>query len=119
MLDHWVGTTTFFDYGCAHVDEHLHRLCTLHDSDVNMRQAKHVTFDEASNTHYDMIGCSGVYHAHPHTMLATAAGWKSNPTRADFFTGRSSTVLKARRKSIRASMKPQATRQKKQKLSAT
>ena len=98
MLDHWVGTTTFFDYGCVHVDDHIHRLCALHETDVNMRQAKHVTFDEASNTHYDITGYSEVYHAHPHAMLSIAAGWKFHSSRADFFTGKSSTVMKARRK---------------------
>ena len=110
MLDHWIGTTTFFNYDCANLDDHIHRLCALHDSDVNMPQIKRVTFDEASNTHYDIIGYSEVYHVNPHTILSTAAGWKTNPGRADFFTGKSSTVTKARRKQIRASMKPQAAR---------
>ena len=110
MLDHWVGIATFFDYGCADVDDHVQRLCALHDTDVHMRSVNHVTFDEASNTHYDMTGYSEVYHAHPHTILLTAEGWKPNPSRADFFTGKSSTVMKARRQSIRASMKPKAAR---------
>ena len=34
----------------------------------------------------------------------------NNPSRADFFTGTSSTVMKARRHSIRTSMKPKAAR---------
>ena len=63
-----------------------------------MRSDKHVTFDEASNTHYDITGYSEVCHANPHTISSTATGWKSNPGRADLFTSKSSTVMKARRK---------------------
>ena len=92
------------------MDDHVQRLCALHDADVNMRSVKHVTSDEASNTHYDMTGYSEVYHAHPHTILGTAAGRKPNPSRADFFTGKSSTVMKAHRNGIRTSMKPNAAR---------
>ena len=86
----------------------MQQLCALHDSDVHMRSAKRVTFDQANNTHYVVTGCSEVYHAHTLTLLATAAGWKTNLSRADFVTGKSSTVMKARRHSIRTSMKPKA-----------
>ena len=96
MLDHWTGTTTFFDYTCANIDDHVQKLCALRDdmdSDVRMPSNKQVTFNEDLNTHYDITGYSDMYYAHPHTILATAAGWKPNPSRADLFTGKSSTVM--------------------------
>ena len=56
MLGHWIGTTTFSDYDCANVDGHVQQLCALHNSDVHMRSAKRVIFDEATKTHYDITG---------------------------------------------------------------
>ena len=99
-----------FEYDCATMVDHVQQLCALHESEIHMCPARRVTLDEASKTFYDVTGYSETYHAHPHTLLATATSWKTNPSRADLITGKSSTVMKARRNSIRTSMKPAVAR---------
>lgn len=54
MLDHWIGTTTDFEYNCANMDDHMQQLCALHDSDAHMSPVSCVTFDDANNTYYDI-----------------------------------------------------------------
>ena len=46
-----------------------------------------------------------MYHDHPHRIIASANGWKVNPSRADFFSGKSSAVMQARSKEASAKMR--------------
>ena len=93
----------------------MDRRCALHDSvdhDVRMQAVKHIAFNEDRNSDHGITPYSETYHMHPHSILATATGWKVNPSRAHFFTGKSTTVVQARRNIIRKAMKPKAARRK-------
>ena len=48
------------------------------------------------------------YHKHPHYLLAGAQGWKANPSRSDFFTGKSATVMKARKRAAHRKLNSKA-----------
>ena len=67
--------------------------------DVDMSRTKSVRFDHSLDSYQFVTPYSEIYgQSHPHTLLATATGWKANPARADFFTGKNSAVMHARRK---------------------
>ena len=105
----WMGSTYFFDNGCVDVDGKLNKIFALHDARVPHKRS--ITF--AAVTTDDIVAVtpySECYHNHPHFILATSSGWKPNPSRSDFFTGKSSLVMKARRLAIRPLLNSRAAR---------
>ena len=106
----WRGTTTYFDNNCADVDACISKLCAVRlgqqhgaGADVHMKRANghlRVQFSTQVET-YDCTPYSEMYDAHPHFLLSTRDGWKKNPARADVFTGKTSLVMRERRKSAR------------------
>ena len=103
----WTGTTTFYGRQCNNVDAHIDRLYNLQSAalDVNMPQSKYVRFDQSRNSYETVTPYSEIYDSHPHRLLATSTGWKRNPDRADFFTGKRSAVMQARRKETSRKLK--------------
>ena len=66
------------------------------DADKDMQQIHRVQFNEPADYHL-VTPNSEMYHDHPHRILASSNERKVNPSRAAFFTGKSSTMMKARR----------------------
>ena len=95
----WTGTTTFDGRQCNNVDAHIDRLYTLKSTalDVDMPQHKSATFDQSHDSYHSVTPYSEMHHDHPH-IISASDGWKINPSRADFFSGKSSAVMQARRK---------------------
>lgn len=95
-----MGSTYFFDDDCEIIERQIKQISALFD--VRMPQRKSVAF--TTDTTDDIVAVtpySERYHNHPDFILATSTGWKPNPSRSDFFTGKSSLVMKARRSAIR------------------
>ena len=109
LLNTWIGSTYFFDRDNTKIDEQLDIICALHDShsdtDIDMSptpKVHTVRFDLSRNSSIDITPYSECYDKHPHFILSTATGWKTAPSRSDFFTGKSAEVMKARRKSTKS-----------------
>ena len=63
---------------------------------VAISPSKSVTFNEDSNTSYDVIAYSEVCGSLPFTLFATVSGWKKVGPRVNPYTGKSSEVMSAR-----------------------
>ena len=100
LLRAWQGNTYYFDETCADVDMCIAQMCALH-TDVERQTCRTVRVNEDITQRFDITPYSEMYHAHPHHILSTKSGWKDTPSRADAFTGKSATVMKARRVAIR------------------
>ena len=102
----WRGATIYFDYSCPDLDASIARICAVHASpwhnaDVRMNKCDQcVRFSDTVDM-YEITPYSEVYGDHPHFLLATSRGWKKAPTRSDAFTGKSSIVMRERRKQAR------------------
>ena len=98
----WRGYTAFFDHECPNIDACSTKLCSLNDTHMTTR----VQFQEHKNTYHDVVPYSETYHVHPHFILAACDNatqgprWKSLPSRSDYFTGKSSAVMTARRQAM-------------------
>ena len=95
----WKGATVFFDHTCADIDACVANMCALHNNpfasnDVPMRPSNQCVRFADSDTVFNVTPYSEIYGTHPHFLLATASGWKRAPQRSDYFTGKSSTVMK-------------------------
>ena len=120
----WTGTTNFSGHQCNNVDARIDRLYNLQSAnldvsmsqqrsvdvstnlDVDMSHTKSVRFDHSLDSYQFVTPHSEIYgQSHPHTLLATAAGWKANPAHADIFAGKSSAVMQARRKEATVKLK--------------
>ena len=113
----WTGYTVFFDRDNDNIDMQIASLCSsLQEEDIVMTQKKLVRFNEALTTFHEVRRYADCYTEHPHFLLATSQGWKKNPARADFFTGKSALVMRERRKSIRARMRPKSAHQRRLQL---
>ena len=55
-------------------------------ADMHMQQIHRVQLNEAVDYHL-ATAFSEMYHDHPHVILASASGWKINPSRAEIFIG--------------------------------
>ena len=51
--------------------------------DADMPRHKTVTFNQSLDSYHSVTPDSEMYHDQPHIILATAAGWQTDPTRAD------------------------------------
>ena len=100
----WRGLSIFFEEE-VDAEARIAQICALHD--VPMRPAhKSVTINEGLNETVEIVPYSEHYDVHPHFLLASANGWKTNPPRCDPFTGKSAMVMKTRRSQIRKTMRP-------------
>ena len=97
----WWGTTILFSHDCHDMDGIIARL----SQDVVMKRAgeRSVRFSPHVEAH-DIVPYAEQYELHPHHLLATASGWKRAPARSDPFTGKSSLVMRARRKAVKKSL---------------
>ena len=78
-----------------------HNMCSIMDTPLTSR----VHFNETQNTIHDVVPYSEMYHMHPHFIIAICGDdqcprWKTPPARSDYFTGKSSMVMAARRKAL-------------------
>ena len=73
-----------------------------------MVHCRHVRFDIENIITHKIQPYSETVHDHPHQIPATQHGWKSNPSRADLFTGKYHTVMTSRRETIRRALKPKS-----------
>ena len=94
----WHGYTMFFQYECPDPDEYGAQLCSM----MGMPTTPKVQFNEKANVYMDVVPYSETYHVHPHFTMAACNDtkgprWKALPARSDYFTGKSSTVMAARR----------------------
>ena len=106
LRNKWQGITMWFTRDCDDIDECISNLCSVTESgDVHMSQAKQLRFDESRNSVIEVQPYSECYELHPHFLLPTKNGWKRTPARADPFTGKSSMVMKERRKSAKRLLK--------------
>lgn len=97
----WKGVTAYFARECECIDAFIAKLVALHDQDQHMPLSKTLRFNETRNEIIEIVLYSQMYDAHPHFILATKTGWKRNPSRADAFTGKTTKVIKDRRKKAR------------------
>ena len=91
----WRGITCFFNRSCKSIDDQINLIASMHD--VKMTIHKKVDFNL---DHIDIVEIqpyAETLPVHPHLIVATANGWKRIPSRSDPFTGKSSTVMTARR----------------------
>ena len=107
LRNQWRGITMCFARDCEDIGGCIENICAMYDNqDVHMQTRKELTFDESHNSYFDIQPYSECYDPHPHFLLPTKSGWKRTPARADPFTGKSSAVMKERRKSARRSLRP-------------
>ena len=76
---------------------------------------KQVGFDTNEVVH-EIVPYSEMYEVHPHFLLSTSSGWKRMPPRADPFTGKSATVLKARRKAAKKRLSSRSAKKARQSI---
>ena len=105
----WHGITCFFDRACIDRDELMDKICSLHDA--HMPQVQNIGFADGAPEVHCITPYSEVCEQHPHFILATANGWKRNPSRADPYTGKSSAVMAQRKKLARKSLRSKTARQ--------
>ena len=107
----WQGITLCFTRDCENIDQCIADICAVHESqDVHMPQYKNLRFDESQNSYFDIQPYSECYTVHPHFLLPTKTGWKRTPARADPFTGKSSAVMKERRKGAKRTLMQKRSR---------
>ena len=131
----WTGITIFFDEQCTDVDGCIKKICDLHDVSMDSHQGilkyhtpfsnasrqdhRRVSFSDDEPNYLEVIPYSEVYGTHPHFILASAHGWKRNPSRSDPYTGKSSAVMTQRKKAARKSLRSRYARQNRQSIMNT
>ena len=111
----WKGATFLFDRACRDIDGAIARLT----QDVHMRRAEARSVRFNSNVDFiEVTPYSEQYDLHPHHLLATSNGWKKAPARSDPFTGKSSVVMKARRKSVKKALSSRTAKKIRQQILA-
>ena len=112
----WRGYTAFFEHTCLDTDAYIAKICSV--TDVPM--ASKVQINESANTYVNVTPYSEMYHTHPHFLMAVSDDikgprWKALPARSDYFTGKSATVMAARRQALSKS-KPRGLRKRRQRI---
>ena len=122
----WTGITVFFDDQCTDVDGCIQKICNLHDATMSLPHGilkNHTPFKDTQRhrdhsvsfsdepTQFEITPYSEIYGTHPHFILASANGWKRNPSRSDPYTGKSSAVMMQRKKAARKSLRSKGARQ--------